>query len=169
MGNKVLLVFPGLGKTYAASKSEKVLELQLSQFQNINKRIYGHHFPEHLKGNTDVPMQLDLEFPQNLLKCLNDGFNQGKVLVMALKTTNINFLLEHGIDFCFIMPSGDKIEELKQQYMARGNTSEYIARNIGSLEKVYSDINQYNKVIYFIREGEHLSDFIEDMLFKSID
>lgn len=161
MSGKVLLVFPGLGKTYASKKTDKVLEIQLSMFQNINKRLYGDHFPEHLKGNTEVAMKLDPEFPENVLKSLAEGFSEGKIPVMALKSSNIEFLLQHKIDFEFVMPSGEKIEELRKQYLKRGNTPEYIQRNIDNIEKVYADILQYNKTIYFLREGEHLLDFIE--------
>lgn len=161
MYNKVLLVYPGLGKTYCAARTSQVLEIQLSQYKNLNVQKLGKHFPEGLKGKLQVEMKLNPDFPKNLLDDINKGFNENKIVVMALKESNINFLKEHNIDFAFVMPSKNKIEELKNQYIARGNTSEYIERNMVGLSKVFKEIEEYDKPIYFIKKGNHLADLVK--------
>lgn len=57
--NKMLLVYPGLGKTFAAEQTDIVLEIQLSQFKNVNVKKLGDHFPEHLKGNFEPTMEIN--------------------------------------------------------------------------------------------------------------
>ena len=149
MFEKVLLVYPGLGKTYAAERNENVLEIQLSMFKNINKRKYGSHFPEHLKGSIEVPLKTDPSFPKNVLECIKNGFSKGQIVVMALKSDNIEFLIEHNIDFQFVMPSGEKINQLQEQYEKRGNTKDYIQRNIESLlaNNIIQDNIKYGQTI----------------------
>lgn len=161
MKNKVLLVYPGLGKTYCAERMSEVLEIQLSQYKNLNVQKLGKHFPEHLKGNLQVEMKLNPDFPKNLLDDIYKGFNENKIVVMALKSSNIDFLKVNNIDFAFVIPSKDKIEELKNQYIERGNTPEYIERNIGGLSKVYKEIEEFDKPIYFIKKGCHLADLVK--------
>ena len=158
--NKVLLVFPGLGKTYAAGQTDRVLEIQLSQFKNVNLKKFCDHFPEHLKGNFEVPFELDPDFPHNVLSVINQGFKDGRIPVMALKTSNIDFVIENGVDFDFVMPAKDKYDELQGQYEKRGNTKEYINRNMGMLERVENDIRKYQKNIYYIKKGGRLLDLI---------
>ena len=156
--NKILLVFPGLGKTYAAGQTDRVLEIQLSQFENLNVQKFCDHFPEHLKGNYQVPFELDPEFPQNVLSVIREGFEKGRIPVMALKTRNINFVLENNLEFDFVMPAKNKYDELKSQYEKRGNTKEYIERNMGMLERVDKNIKKYQKNVYYLQKGEHLLD-----------
>ena len=158
--NKILLVYPGLGKTFAAEQTDRVLEIQLSQFKNVNVQKLGEHFPEHLKGNFEMPFEMNPDFPDNVLTAINQGFKEGKVVVMALKTSNIDFVIDNQIDFDFVMPDKDKYEELKSQYEQRGNTKEYIDRNMGMLESVDDDIKKYRKNIYYIKKGKHLLDLI---------
>lgn len=160
MKNKVLLVYPGLGKTYCAQIMNNVLEIQLNHYKNLNVRKLGTHFPEHLKGNFEPAMELDSNFPNNVLDAINQGFRQDKTIVMALKNSNIDFLIEKNIDFVFVMPSKNKVAELKNQYISRGNTEQYIERNIDGLEQVLTEIKKHNKPIYYIEKGCHLSDFI---------
>lgn len=162
--NKVLLVFPGLGKTYAAGQTDRILEIQLSQFKNVNLKKFCDHFPEHLKGNFEVPFELDPDFPNNVLSAICEGFKDGRIPVMALKTSNIEFVLENGLDFDFVMPDKDKYDELKEQYEKRGNTKEYVERNMGMIERVEEDIKKYGKNIYYINKGEHLLHLVNRLL-----
>jgi hypothetical protein len=101
--SKVWLVFPGLGKTYAAQKTDKILEVQLSRFKNRNVQKYGEHFPEHLKANLEVEMDLNPDYPNNAIDHIKQGLEQEKTPVLALKTDNINFVVEHNFDFEFVV------------------------------------------------------------------
>lgn len=159
----ILLVYPGLGKTYAASKTNKVLEIQLSQFENINVKKLGEHFPEHLKGVYEVEFCPDPDFPNNVINCINKGFEDGRIPVMALKTSNIEFVTKYNFDFAFVVPASDKVEQLKQQYIERNNTESYIERNMKLLDKVAQDMPKYGKQIYYIHKDEHLLDLINKL------
>ena len=158
--NKVWLVFPGLGKTYAASKTDKILEVQLSRFKNRNVQKYGEHFPEHLKGNLEVALDLNPDYPNNAIQHIRQGLTDGKIPVLALKSDNIKFVVEHNFDFEFVVPHQDKLEQLKQQYIARGNTLEYVTRNMSHAKNILGIVGEYNKPIIYVHKDQHLLDLL---------
>ena len=143
--------------------NDKVVEIQLGRFKNLNVEKLGEHFPEHLKGNYNPEMELNPDFPNNVIRTICEGIKNDKYVVMALKGSNIDFLIEHNFDFAFVVPGESKVQELKEQYISRGNTEEYIERNMKNIQKLPNMINPYNKTIYQIEKGQFLSTLIDEL------
>ncbi len=154
---KVYLVYPGLGKTYAAKCNKNILDVRLSHFQNLNTANLSEEYLEKIKGQP-MEMKLNPDFPQNLIDFVKNGLAQDKIVVMALKQTNIDFLIENNIDFDFVVPAEDKLEQLKNDYISRGNTLEVAERNINNVLKSIDDIKKYNKEIIYLHNNEYLLD-----------
>lgn len=163
MSNIVYLVYPGLGKTYGAKIDKRILEVQYNYFYNINRRKLGDHFPEAQKMHLNIEVEVDPEFPNNIISYINEGFKEDKYPVMALKTPNIEFCLKYGFDFAFLIPSKERYAQLENDYKDRGNTSEYINRNMNILTDLENNLRQYNKKIYTLDDGEYLIDFVNKM------
>lgn len=158
----VLLVYPGLGKTYCAKQYNNVEDIRLSFYENKNVEKYDKEASEQLKGH---PLEFikNPNFPNNLIKVLKNALKSEKVPVMALKERNIEFLIEFNFDFAFVMPAKNKIDELRQQYISRGNSDLVIDRNLENINRVQKEIESYGKPIIYVQKGEHLSDIIKTL------
>lgn len=164
MKNIIYLVYPGLGKTYGAKIDKRILEVQYNNFYNLNRRKLGEHFPENKKMNLNLEVEVDPEFPENILNYINNGLKENKFPVMALKPQNIDFCIKYNYDFAFLLPSKERQAKLKEDYIKRGNTIEYIERNMKALENLENEISKYNKRIYYLNSDEYLIDFINKMV-----
>ena len=153
------LVYPGLGKTFSAKMNPNVLEVQVGMFRDVSRSDLGDHYPEKLKGAKREEV-LNPDFPNNLIDFLGKQENQDKIIVMALKQNNMQFAIDHGYDIAFVMPTKNKLRQIKQQYKLRGNTDEYIARQINMYEPTLEKIKQYTYPILFVDEGQYLLDLI---------
>ena len=156
---KLFLVYPGLGKTFSAKVNPNVLEVQVGMFRDLDRSQLGDHYPENLKGK-EREEQLNPDFPNNLNKFLAKEENKNKIVVMALKQNNIQFAIDNGYDIAFVMPTKNKLIQLKKQYKERGNTEEYIARQINMYEPTLKKIKQFTYPILFVEEGQYLLDLI---------
>ena len=159
MKNKILLVYPGLGKTYTSKNNPNVLDIKLSQFQDLNYSNYSESEIEKNKGSK-VEIKPNPLFPQNIISFLK-GVDEGKIVCMALKQPNIDFLVENNFDFVFILPSEDRINQLAKDYIARGNNQKVVSRNIENLKDI-EWIKKYKKEIFYIKTGEYLQDLLKE-------
>ncbi len=162
MENVIYLVYPGLGKTYSAKINKKILDVSLSKFENLNYENINAKDIEKLKG-TQIEMKKNPDSPNNLIDFLNNNLHNNKIIVMALKPSNIDFLIKNNFDFVFVMPAEDKIEELKKQYQDRQNTQFVVNRNIENISKTNQDILKYSKKIFYINKHKHLIDLFNDI------
>lgn len=158
----IYLVYPGLGKTYCQENfPHKYADIHVSHFKNMALNKYGGYIPENLKGE-NLEFINNPDFPQNILQFINIGFRQNKIMLMALKPSNTQFLIDNGFDFVFVMPAKNKLRELEMQYINRGNTKSYIMGQLGRYDQICENIKKYNKKIIFVKKGKHLDDCFKD-------
>lgn len=155
----VYFVYPGLGKTTLAKKNAKIVDIQIRLFKDaqLAKYIGTTDYPNY-RGNSIV--KINPEFPNNLCKYALQEIGNGKILLFVPKTDGYNLMNALNItDYAFIMPDKERLEQLKQDYIARGDNSDYINRNLNERYKSVLDYaNQMKKEIIFLKPGEYLSD-----------
>ncbi|MCL2369261.1 MAG: hypothetical protein FWC83_01140 [Alphaproteobacteria bacterium] len=156
-------VYPGLGKTTLAKKNAKIADIESKVFKDKNLAEYiGRQGVPNYRGEQVV--NINPEWPSNLYQFMQSKLENGKILVAVPKQDgydafdNLNI-----VDYAFVLPTKERLNQLRKDYINRGDAKEYINNN---LTVRYNEVLNYakstGKEIIFVEPGQYLEDVIKD-------
>lgn len=165
---EAIVATPGCGKSYLCDKyPEKYVdvdELRLRCKYVVPDNITRQEL-ESTKGNRQFPKREGGK--ENYLKLLREElvktWKAKKVLICAPHPEVIDWLKEYGIKYCFIYQSLDMIEEMRERFISRGNSDDFVKENCDAIEKFYDEnVNETNSAVkYEFGHGEYLEDILK--------
>lgn len=151
--SRVILGFPGVGKTVAEENFEGVIDLESSSF----KYIETFKTSEEGKGNPN--RTLDPNYPKNYIQAIQAAMSTHKVVLASMHPEVRDGLRLLGVEYWVCFPSHDCKEEYMARYRDRGN-SEYFLKSME--EFFYESIRRldgYDRRVE-LTHGETLSDYL---------
>lgn len=158
---RLIAVQSGLGKTYADSKYEEVLDTDKYTLGiKYNRKQYPDLTDEEFKNvkKNEVPGWFDnySNFVLNLIKKTNK-----RIILLWLKEDLLNFLHSNGYDIEILIadPKFVSQEVFNRRFLDRGNNEEFCKRF--NVEKIYQQyINNRKFKVYTISAEMYLDDFL---------
>jgi len=162
---KAYIVYPGLGKTTLSNQNEKFSDIETKIFKDLSlsKYIGRKDYPNYRGQQIN---EFNPEYPNNRNEFAQKQLALGRTILLVPKQDSYDLLEVLGInDYCFIMPDKDKLKQLEQDYIARGDDLKYIKRNITErYEQVLEFAQQMEKEVIFIKSNEYLMDILIPLL-----
>jgi len=159
---KAYLVYPGLGKTTFAKTNSEFIDVQVRVFKDLSLKEYieTKKYPNY-RGNPIK--EINPDYPTNLIEYVKKEIKTEKIILMAPKQDAYDLLEALRItEFCFVMPDKERLKELEQDYLIRGDSLDYINRNIRKRYNLVIKVaKQMKKDIIFLKPGEYLADIID--------
>lgn len=153
--NKIISVFPGIGKTTLVQINKNYIDLESSDYKwiDIDKTLPI----EERKGTAKT---INPDFPNNYIKKINEltsmGFN---VLISSHKEVR-EALQAQGIEYTIILPSLDMKEEMISRYLSRGNQESFVNLLKTNYEKFVGDLSIDPNEKIILKSGQYLSDLV---------
>ncbi|MDR0449132.1 MAG: hypothetical protein LBG89_01565 [Rickettsiales bacterium] len=160
-----ILVYPGLGKSTLCAANPKFEDFETRIFKDMNlKEFIGRDDYPNFRGTPLGPMNPD--FPDNMIEYARRELAAGRILLTVPKKDTYDACRMLGIDdYVFVMPDRERLAQLEQDYIARGDGAKYIADN---LAKRYDETLEYAKAngkkVVFLKPGEYLGDIVENLI-----
>lgn len=158
---KAYIVYPGLGKTYLSNQNDQFADIETKIFKDLSlERYIGAKYYPNYRG--EQIKELNPDYPTNRNKYAEKQLAANKIILLVPKQDSYDLLKALGIsDFSFIMPDKDRLKQLEQDYVSRGDNLEYINRNIAErYNQVLELAKQMEKEIIFLKSGEYLVDIL---------
>lgn len=153
--NKIISVFPGIGKTTLVQINKNYIDLESSDYKwiDIDKTLPI----EERKGTAKT---INPDFPNNYIKKINEltgmGFN---VLISSHKEVR-EALQAQGIEYTIVLPSLDMKEEMISRYLSRGNQESFVNLLKTNYEKFVGDLSIDPNEKIILKSGQYLSDLV---------
>ena len=159
---KIISGFAGIGKTTAAKKNPRFLDLESSKFKWIVPEGLEQLSSEEQKGLS--LRNMNPEWPRNYL---------GKILVSMEKTDDFDFIFISpsqeildtlellDVDFTLVFPSLDSKEEMLDRYRNRNNSEEFINKIDTKYEEIYHWLSSKTQNKIILKKGQYLSDILD--------
>ncbi len=165
---EAIVATPGCGKSYLCDKyPEKYvdvdeLRLRCKYFvpKNITRKeleeTKGNRTFQKREGSKDAYLKL-------LKKEFVKAWKANKVLICAPHPEVISLLKEFDIKFCFVFPSLNMKEEIKQRMINRGNSNDLVKENYDLSDNFYKQNLQENNsaVKYEFGHNEYLEEILK--------
>ena len=154
MKEKILvLVYPGLGKTYTAENFANVIDFEQQFYTYIYDDSVKHLPLEQIKSDASKKTP-NPEWPDNFIKGI-DGALENNEIVITTFTPKVYDALCVGTHrentrTILVFFDRDNFDELADRYRARGNTEEFIDRRKVDFQKVmqrFDDDETAEKVV----------------------
>lgn len=156
------LVYPGLGKTTLAKNNANIADIETKIFKDASLAPYiGTKDYPNYRGV--VVLEINPDWPNNLYEYARRKLADGKILVSVPKQDTYEMLNALEItDYAFIMPDTERLEQLRQDYIKRGDNEEYIKRNLNDrYESVLKYAHDIKKEVIFVKPNEYLADVLQ--------
>lgn len=158
---KAYLVYPGLGKTTLANKNPDFIDIEtkifkdLSLAQYIGKKDYPNYRGQKIE-------KINLEYPANIQEYTRKQIAEGKIILLVFKQDSLDLLKSLGInDYKIVLPSIERLEQLKKDYINRGDDLNYIENNMTMrYNQVLIESKESGKEITFLRPEQYLENII---------
>lgn len=151
------LVYPGLGKTTLAKIETRITDIETKVFKDASLAQYI--------GTTDYPNyrgmaveKINPDWPNNLYEYARREVANGRIIVSAPKKDSYDMLNALGItNYAFVMPNSERLKQLQQAYITRGDDTEYIKHNMNDrYNSVLNYAQEQGKEVIFLKPGEYL-------------
>lgn len=156
------LVYPGLGKTTLAKKNDLISDIETKIFKDASLKQYigTKDYPNYRGASVN---EINPEWPNNLYQYAQNEIKNGCILVSVPKKDSYDMLNVLNIqDYAFIMPDNQRLVQLRQDYINRGDDEAYIKRNLTDrYNAVLKDAHDQGKEVIFIKKGEYLTDILK--------
>ena len=153
--NKIISVFPGIGKTTLVQTNKNYIDLESSDYKwlDIDKTLSV----EECKGTAKT---INPNFPENYIKKIieltNNGFN---VLISSHKDVR-EALQAQDIKYTIVLPSLDMKEEMINRYINRGNQENFVKLLETNYENFLDDLSTDTNEKIILKHEQYLSDVI---------
>ncbi|MDR1360908.1 MAG: hypothetical protein LBJ18_01190 [Rickettsiales bacterium] len=161
LSKQAYFVYPGLGKTTLAKINPAIADIETKIFKDASLAEYiGAADYPNFRGPAAV--KINPEWPDNLNEFARREMAAGKIIVSVPKQDSYDLLNTLRVtDYAFIMPDADRLEQLRRDYIARGDDAEYIKPNL--MERYNAVLDYARKVgkeIIFLKPGQYLADVL---------
>lgn len=165
---EAIVATPGCGKSYLCDRyPEKYVdvdELRLRCKYIVPENITRQEL-ERTKGNRDFKRREGKKDAYLVLlkQKLVDALSEGKILICAPHPEVINILKQLGLKYCFVFPSKEMKDEIKQRMIDRGNSSQMIQENYSIADSLYEqNLKETDSAVkYLFGHGEYLEEILK--------
>ena len=158
----LVLVYPGIGKTYTAENYENVIDFEQQHYIYIYDEDIRHLPLEQIKGWASK-RKPNPEWPQNYIGGIREQLEQGRIVITTFIPATYKALCEdaqyQNVRIILVVFNKDNFEELAQRFRERNNTEEFIERRRADFPivvKIFEDAPNVEKVV--VESGEYLAD-----------
>lgn len=165
MKTQIIAGYPGIGKTYMAKTRSDIIDLESSDYHWIYDNATDFLNYEKRKGSTN--RKLNPNWPSNYIAAICEAYekNEFSYILIAGKLEVVELLSNCHIPFTIVVPHKDLMEEYKERYLKRNNTSQFISLVLSSWDNYMEQISHYSNVFY-LNSGEYLYDIIPSIFMK---
>lgn len=142
---RIISAFPACGKTYLFEngyEGKVILDSDSSKFS----------------WNEDGTRNQD--FPNNYIQHIKDSIGKADYIFVSSHIDVRKALVENDLNWVYVVPHTDCLNEWVGRCYLRGNTKEFIDTMIKNWDNWvgYSHIDNEAKMVYTLRNGEYISD-----------
>ena len=167
MKEKILvLVYPGLGKTYTAEHFANVIDFEQQFYTYVYDDSIKHLPLEEIKSSYSKKIP-NPDFPGNYIKDIGKALENNEIVVTTFIPKTFQALINDAnyedTRIILVIPDKNNFEELADRFRARGNTEEFIEHRRIDLPKVIEQFdNAQNVEKVVVSGGGYLSDALLD-------
>ena len=159
MKTKIVVGYPGVGKTYLGKTFSDVVDIDSSDYH----WIYDNpEVARDLEKRKDcMEKSLNDSWPYNYIEAISDLYHQDEFsyILVVFKTEILSLLSDCQLPFTIVAPKRELKEEYRKRYVERKNTDRYISRMLSEWDRDMEYIENFSNV-YYLDSCEHLSDFV---------
>lgn len=159
MKTKIIVGYPGIGKTYLGNTFSDVIDIDSSDYHWI---YHNHEVARDIERRKDCQdRELNSSWPYNYIEAISQLYHQEEYsyILVVFKTEILPLLSAKGLPFTIVVPRKELKEEYRQRYISRNNSNAYISRMLLEWDDDMRQIESFSNV-YYLDSCEYLTDFV---------
>ena len=159
MNTKIIVGYPGIGKTYLGNTFCDVIDIDSSDYHWI---YHNSEIAQDMERRKDCQdRELNLLWPYNYIEAIDQLYHQEEYsyILVVFKKEILPLLSAKRLPFTIVAHKKELKTEYKQRYIDRNNSDAYISRMLSEWDDDMRQIKNYSNV-YYLDSCEHLTDFV---------
>ena len=148
MKTKIILAFPGTGKTYF-------------QTRNSDKKIVDLDSNDFTGGHDGGGKVLSEGFPSNYIQAINEQIDESEVLFISIHREVRDMLFNTGVEFILVYPKRELKEEYLERFRKRSDPKQFVELFSKNWDAILKELeSQKNCKHIVLGSGEYITDVL---------